>query len=71
MKFPLNGKQVEPKITFGLALALMNCSNERDTVIAMFDYSVGMNEKELEDLPMSCISEATDIINYLKSELEK
>jgi len=71
MKFPLNGKDVTPKVNFGLALALMSCTTESETIITMFDCSLGMDEKELIDLPLSCINEVTDIVNYLNSELEK
>ena len=71
MEFKLNKKTVKPKVTFGLALALTSCNSERETIVAMFDYSIGMSEKELEDLPISCVNEVTAIINYLNEELEK
>jgi len=71
MEFKLNGKKVTPKVTFGLALALSDCNTRRDTIITMFRYSLGINEKTLEALPISCTVEVTAIISYLNEELEK
>lgn len=72
MKFPLNGKEVEPKVTVGLAFALTEIEgiSQNDMIIKMLEYSIGMSKKQVESLPLECMPELTEIVQYVSSKLE-